>query len=147
MINLPKVKTAGKKRKGRGYGSGKGGHTTGRGQKGQKSRGKLGVLFEGMKMRKSLIKRLPLKRGKDKFNAKPKPIAVNLELLNLLPAGSVVDREILVKNNIIDAKSAQKHGVKILGGGNVQKKFTIKLPISSPAADKVRKAGGKVDNG
>lgn len=67
---LPKVVAKSKKRVGRGMGSGKGSHTSGRGQKGQKSRGTIGVLFEGMKMRKSYLKRLPLVRGKGKFHAK-----------------------------------------------------------------------------
>lgn len=67
---LPKVVAKSKKRVGRGMGSGKGSHTSGRGQKGQKSRGTIGVLFEGMKMRKSYLKRLPLMRGKGKFHAK-----------------------------------------------------------------------------
>lgn len=70
MINLPKVVHKSKKRVGRGMGSGKGSHTSGRGQKGQKSRGKISVLFEGMKMKKSLLKRLPLVRGKGKFHPK-----------------------------------------------------------------------------
>ena len=70
MIKLPKVVTKSKKRVGRGMGSGKGSHTSGRGQKGQKSRGHIGVLFEGMKVRKSYFKRLPLLRGKGKFHAK-----------------------------------------------------------------------------
>ncbi len=69
-FKLPKIVARGKKRVGRGRGSGKGGHTVGRGQKGQKARGKVGVLFEGMKMKKSLIKRLPLQRGKGKFHTK-----------------------------------------------------------------------------
>ena len=62
------VKHEGSKRKrlGRGYGSGKGGHTVGRGQKGQKTRGKIGILFEGLKVKKSFIKRLPMLRGKGK---------------------------------------------------------------------------------
>jgi ribosomal protein L15 len=68
MIRLPKVVQRSKKRVGRGIGSGKGGHTSGRGQKGQKSRGKIGVLFEGMKVKKSLLKRLPKMRGKGKFH-------------------------------------------------------------------------------
>lgn len=51
-------------------GSGKGSHTVGRGQKGQKARGSVGVLFEGVKMKKSLLKRLPLMRGKGKFHPK-----------------------------------------------------------------------------
>ncbi len=70
MTNLPKVVAKSKKRVGRGMGSGKGSHTSSRGQKGQKSRGHIGVLFEGMKMRKSFLKRLPLIRGKGKFHAK-----------------------------------------------------------------------------
>jgi large subunit ribosomal protein L15 len=69
-FKLPKIVLRRKKRVGRGYGSGKGGHTVGRGQKGQKARGKVGVLFEGVKMKKSLIKRLPLVRGKGKFHPK-----------------------------------------------------------------------------
>lgn len=69
-FKLPKIVTRAKKRIGRGRGSGKGGHTVGRGQKGQKVRGKVGVLFEGMKMKKSLIKRLPFVRGKGKFHTK-----------------------------------------------------------------------------
>lgn len=70
MIKLPRVKARNKKRLGRGYGSGKGGHTSSRGQKGQKSRAKLGILFEGMKVKKSLLKRLPKARGKGKFHPK-----------------------------------------------------------------------------
>jgi large subunit ribosomal protein L15 len=70
MTRLPKVITKSKKRLGRGMGSGKGSHTSSRGQKGQKSRGNIGVLFEGMKVKKSFFKRLPLKRGKGKFHPK-----------------------------------------------------------------------------
>jgi len=68
--SLPKVVTKRAKRLGRGYGSGKGGHTVGRGEKGQKTRNKIGVLFEGMKVKKSLLKRLPFRRGKGKFKPK-----------------------------------------------------------------------------
>lgn len=60
------------KRLGRGYGSGKGGHTSGRGQKGQKSRTKIHILFEGLKVKKSTLKKFPLLRGKGKFLAKAK---------------------------------------------------------------------------
>ena len=54
MTDLPKIVKRKKKRVGRGYGSGKGGHTAGRGQKGQKSRTNIGILFEGLKVRKSI---------------------------------------------------------------------------------------------
>lgn len=62
-----------RKRLGRGYGSGKGGHTSSRGQKGQKSRRKMHILFEGLKVKKSTLKKFPLLRGKGKFKAKVKP--------------------------------------------------------------------------
>lgn len=145
-IKLPKVIVKKQKRVGRGYGSGRGGHTSGRGQKGQKARGSMGILFEGMKMKKSLVKRLPLKRGKGKFNARSKSLVVNLEYLNILPAGTEVNIKTLVGAGIIDRKAAQDLGVKILGDGEINKKLTIALPISKSAAKKIEKAGGKIKN-
>jgi len=67
LSTLPKIVNRSAKRVGRGYGSGKGGHTTGRGTKGQKAREKVRIFFEGTKMKKSLIKRLPFQRGKNKM--------------------------------------------------------------------------------
>lgn len=142
--SLPKIVSRRKKRLGRGYGSGKGGHTVGRGQKGQKTRSKIGVLFEGVKVKKSLLKRLPFQRGKGKFKAGKKPIIVNLEVLNLLPAGGTVNLELLIKNGIVDKSDAEEFGVKILGNGELKKKLNIALPISKSAAKKVEKAGGKI---
>ena len=81
MTSLPKVVENRKKRVGRGYGSGKGGHTTGRGQKGQKSRTKIGLLFEAVKVKTSLLKRLPFQRGKGNNFGGNWPIIVNLEAL------------------------------------------------------------------
>lgn len=141
---LPKVVTKSKKRRGRGYGSGKGGHTTGRGQKGQKSRRKIGVLFEGVKVKKSLLKRLPLHRGKGRFKAKDKPLIVKLAYLNLLPAGTKVDIEALAKVGIVKRDDAEKYGVKILGDGKLTKRLTLALPVSNSAAKKIEKAGGKI---
>ena len=141
---LPKVVARKKKRVGRGYGSGRGGHTVGRGTKGQKARSKVGILFEGVKMKKSFIKRLPLQRGKGKFKAKDKPLVVKLSYLGPLPASSKVDTDLLAKHGIVKKEDAKKYGVKILGNGKVNKKFTILLPISNSAAQKIEKAGGKV---
>ena len=143
MGNL-KIVTKRKKRVGRGYGSGKGGHTTGRGQKGQKSRGKVGVIFEGYKVRKSFIKRLPFRRGKGRFEAKAKPLIINLKHLEVLPENSVVNIESLVKYGIVDAKDAKTYGVKILGDGEVTRKLTVELPTSKSASEKITKKGGKV---
>ncbi len=141
---LPKIVKRSNKRVGRGIGSGKGGHTSGRGQKGQKSRTKISILFEGTKVKKSLIKRLPLKRGKDKFKAKGKPIIVTLSLLNLFGSQEEVTIESLIKKNIVHEGDAKAFGVKILGGGDFNKKLTVKVPVSKSAAKKIEKAGGKI---
>lgn len=142
--SLPKVIEKRKKRVGRGYGSGKGGHTTGRGQKGQRSRGKIGILFEGMKVKKSLMKRLPFRRGRDKFKAGKKPVVVKLAALNLLSAGATVDTELLIKEGIVVSDEARAFGVKILGDGELTKKMNIKVAISKSAAREVERLGGKI---
>lgn len=142
--DLTKITKRSKKRLGRGYGSGKGGHTSGRGQKGQKSRGKVGILFEGVKVKKSLLKKLPFQRGKGKHLANKKPLVINLSVIDMLSSGKTVDIDMLVKNGIVDKSDAEKYGVKILGDGKLTKKFTISLPISKSAAKKVEKAGGKI---
>lgn len=144
MTDLPKIVSKRKKRVGRGIGSGKGGHTVGRGQKGQKSRDKINVIFEGIKVKKSLIKRLPLQRGKDKLKPHKKPIIVKLAYLNLLPAGAKVNIDTLVTHGIIKGEDAKEYGVKVLGDGELKKKLTVELPISKHAAKAVEKAGGKV---
>lgn len=144
MTNLPKIVNRKKKRHGRGYGSGRGGHTSGRGQKGQKARSKVGILFEGVKMKKSFIKRLPLRRGKGKFKAKPKPIIIKTDYLNLFPEGTTVDIEALAKYAIVKKEEAMKFGVKILGNGEVKKKLKIAIPISKSVAKKIEKIGGQI---
>lgn len=131
------------KRLGRGYGSGKGGHTSGRGQKGQKSRTKIHILFEGVKAKKSTLKKLPLLRGKGKFNAKLKPVAVKLSSLNVFDTGSKVGLESLVKKGIISKLDAKKFGAKVLAGGKLEKKLEVSLPVSKSAVEAIIKAGGK----
>ena len=101
-------------------------------------------MFEGLKVKKSLLKKLPLMRGKDKFKAHPKPIIVKLDLLNLLPSKANVDVELLIKEGIVNAEDAGQVGVKILGGGELKKALNIKVPISRSAAKMVEKAGGKI---
>ncbi len=144
LHKLPKLTSRSKKRLGRGFGSGKGGHTSSRGQKGQKSRTSVGLIFEGTKIKKSLLKRLPLLRGKGKLKSHGrKPIIVNLKYLNVLPKGSIVDVEALIKNGILtsDAKTV---GVKILGDGKLDRDLVVKLPVSKGAKVKIEKAGGQV---
>jgi len=129
-MNLPKVTIRRKKRVGRGVGSGKGSHTSGRGQKGQKSMGDIHILFEGMKTKKSFLKRLPLMRGKGKFKGGSKPLTLNLTDLDVLKDGSVITIDLLIKEKLVDAKEAKTFGVKILGNGKSEKKFTFEVPTS-----------------
>lgn len=139
---MKKITARKKRRLGQGHGSGRG-KTAGRGTKGQKARGKIPLSFEGGAL--SLIKRLPFRRGKGKFKVfKKKPIIINLKVLNLLPKGSVVNLDLLIKKNIILEKDAKMYGVKILGEGEISVPLTINLPISKKAKAKVEKAGGKV---
>lgn len=144
LHNLPKTTTKRKKRVGRGYGSGKGGHTVGRGQKGQKVRSKIGLVFEGTKFRKSLIKRLPLLRGKGKLKPGKKPLIVNLKYLNLLPSNSLVDVKTLAKSGIVNLEEAKESGVKILGEGKLGVALKIALPCSKGAVEKIKKVGGEI---
>ena len=118
------------KRLGRGYGSGKGGHTVGRGQKGQKSRTKIHILFEGQKVKKSLLKKLPLLRGKGKFLAKRNPITISLTKLEVFKKGDKVNIESLVKKGLINEKDAKKYGIKILGKGKLKEDLEILVPMS-----------------
>jgi large subunit ribosomal protein L15 len=145
LNKLPKTTTKPKKRVGRGYGSGKGGHTVGRGAKGQKARSKVKLGFEGAKTKKSLLKRLPLLRGKGKLKSRePKPVIVNLKYLNVLPKDTKVTLESLDKHGVISQVEGKRFGVKILGEGKIEKALTVNLPVSQGAKKKIEKAGGKV---
>src|SRR3990167_10335901 len=94
LHSLPKIAFRGKKRVGRGYGSGKGGHTSGRGQKGQKSRRTIPWSFEGGAI--PLSRRLPFLRGKGRLNVLgQKPEVINVGQLESLPAGTKVSLELL----------------------------------------------------
>lgn len=144
-LDLPKTTTKSKKRVGRGYGSGKGGHNSGRGSKGQKARSKVKLYFEGTPMRKSLIRRMPMLRGKlkNKSFKKHQPIILNLKHLNLLPKNSTVNHKTLIKHNLLP-KEVGIHPVKILGDGELKIALKVALPVSKSAAKKITSAGGKI---
>ena len=143
MQNLQKTTTKKLRRLGQGHGTGRG-KTAGRGQKGQNARSRRALSFEGGAL--PLIKRLPFRRGKGRNpSLNTKPITINLKVLNLLPAKSVVDIDTLIKHNIVVASDAKKFGVKILGDGELNHPLTVKLPISNSARKKLEKAGGSVE--
>jgi len=148
LDTLPKLTTKRTKRIGRGHGSGKG-KTAGRGTKGQNARGKLPIThphFEGGT--RPLIKRLPVRRGKNNSKISKKPLIVNLKALNILPNNvSGIDLEALIKFGIVTESEAKIYGVKILGDGQISRAFTINnLPVSKSAAKKIIKSGGKINN-
>lgn len=145
LESLPKITQKRKKRIGRGQGSGKG-KTGGRGTKGQNARGKLSIThshFEGGQ--RPLFKRLPYKKGKGNSKISKKPLIVNLETLSILPKNTIVNLETLIKFSIVDKDDAKTYGVKILGEGKIAIPLIVKLPISKSAAQKIQKAGGKVE--
>lgn len=144
LDDLPSITRRRKKRVGRGYGSGKGGHTVGRGTKGQKSRGKIGPLFEGTKTKKSLVQRLPLLRGKGKLKTrKKKPFLVTLGQLDSFSAGRQIDVETLIKSGLVPDLAARV-GVRVLGSGTLKKRLTVALQTSKRAAAKIQAVGGEI---
>ena len=140
LNELSKVTKRSKKRLGRGIGSGKG-KTAGRGTKGQKARGKIPATFTGSM---PLYKKLPLKRGLGNVKKSAKLKLINLSQLNVFKPKTVIDLEQLIKAKIINEKDV-KIGVKILGGGEVDRALIIKLPISSSARERIEKMGGRVE--
>jgi large subunit ribosomal protein L15 len=128
------------KRVGRGIGSGTG-KTSGKGHKGQNARSGGGVRpgFEGGQM--PLYRRLP-KRGFHNKWAKEYEI-VNVETLNVFPAGTEVTEALLVEEGIV---KQVKDGIKILGVGSLNVALTVKAEkFSKTAVEKIEAAGGKVE--
>lgn len=127
-------------RKGRGAGSGNG-KTAGRGHKGQWARSGGGVRpgFEGGQM--PLARRLPKRGFHNIFGTTYAP--VNVETLNRFEDGTEVTAELLLETGVI---SKPLDGVKILGGGEITKKLTVKATaFSASAKEKIEKAGGKAE--
>ena len=130
-----------KKRIGRGTGSGTG-KTSGRGQKGQKSRsgGGVRVGFEGGQM--PLARRLP-KRGFTNIFKKAYS-EVNVETLNRFEAGTIIDAEMLKAAKVIS--KIEKDGLKILGNGELNIALTVKAAkFTASAKEKIVNAGGQVE--
>ncbi|MCH2608054.1 MAG: 50S ribosomal protein L15 [Limisphaerales bacterium] len=119
-----------RKRIGRGPGSGRGGHTSTRGQKGQGSRSGSSTRpgFEGGQL--PLARRLP-KRGFNNKKFATLYIPVNLESLNQFDDGATVDEAALRAAGLVNGRG---DGVKILGQGELEKKLTVKAAAFSASA-------------
>jgi large subunit ribosomal protein L15 len=132
-----------KKRVGRGHGSGHG-KTSGRGQKGQKARsgwkGGTRPGFEGGQT--PLYMRFP-KRGFSNAPFKKEYAIVNVGLLNeRFEEGAEITPEVLREAGLVKKNLP----VKVLGDGELTKKFTVKAhKFSTSAKEKIEAAGGSCE--
>jgi large subunit ribosomal protein L15 len=136
-----------RKRVGRGEGSGNG-KTSGRGQKGQKSRAgshRMRAGFEGGQM--PLYMRLGKLRGPNHRKSMPMgpfrtyTTPVNVGALERFDAGVEVTPDLLKAAGVV---RTLRHPVKILGDGELSTKLTVHAhAFSRRAAEAIESAGGK----
>jgi len=148
LSNLKPAKGATKSRKriGRGQGSGYGGHTATKGNKGQKARsgGSIPVWFEGGQM--PLQRRVPKYGFKNPFRTEYH--AVNVSKLADLVASGAVEASEEITPDVLRAKGLIAKGelVKVLGGGDLEVALKVKAhAYSKTAKEKIEKAGGTAD--
>lgn len=131
-----------RKRIGRGIGSGMG-KTSGRGHKGYGSRAgsKRRLGYEGGQS--PMISRIP-KRGFNNVNFAKEVQIVNISSLEeKFEDGTRVDGEALKSVKLIDDP---KKIIKILGNGDLKKKFTVVASrFSASAREKITQAGGSIE--
>lgn len=119
---------------------GKRGKTSGRGQKGQKSRA-------GTSMRpalRDLISRIPKRRGFANKPTSPDPAVVNVGPLSKAAAGRTeITIAVLKELKLVAAR--HRGPVKVLANGAVTGKFALSgLQVSAGARAKIEAAGGSV---
>lgn len=127
-------------RVGRGLGSGFG-KTSGKGQKGQKSRsgGVKRPGFEGGQ--RPLYLRLPKRGFYNKFGKEY--TVLNVSVLNRFEDGTTVDAILLIEEGVV---KNVRDGIRILGKGELTKKLTVQAcGFSKTAEEKIIAAGGKVE--
>jgi large subunit ribosomal protein L15 len=140
-LGPPAGSKRGRKRIGRGDGSGHGTYSC-RGSKGQNSRsgGGVGLRFEGGQT--PLVKRLPAIRGFTNI-FKTDYSVVNLRQLRVFKESAEVTPQSLREAGLI---SSLKHPVKILGDGELQHSLVVKAHRFSDAARrKIEASGGSAE--
>ena len=138
-LGSPKGARKAKKRVGRGIGSGHG-KTSGRGHKGQNSRSGGGAHpgYEGGQM--PLIRRLPKRGFTSRFRREY--AVINVRDLNRFEDGEEITPQVLKQRKVI---KNLRHGVKILGEGELKKKLVVCAhKFSRTAVEKIRAASGEV---
>jgi len=129
-----------RKRVGRGIGSGHG-KTSTRGHKGNKARGQVNPNFEGGQT--PLHRRLPQVRGFKPVNKRFYALVNLSDIEAAFPAGAAINPETLLSAGIL---RDIRDGLKVLGDGEVTKKFAVSThKISKSAQDKLVAAGGTVE--
>ena len=141
LNELPKLTATKNTRLGHGYGSGKGGHTSSRGQKGQKARNGVRMSFTGSSW--VWFKRLPFMRGKSRFNSFGKRSLLSLSDLNVFDNGAIVSMESLIALKLISKNQATISSVKIVGTGELKKKLTVMVPATTTAQTAILAAKGE----
>ena len=146
LSKLTKLTQKPARRCGRGIGSGLGGHTSGRGAKGDKARGSTALTFAGTKHKKSWIQRLPYLRGKHRLQSQKNVININLnQIEKWFKANDIVDMASVLKKAKISSKNLNA-SFKILATGNVTKALKFKgLSLSKVAQNKIIAAGGNIE--
>ena len=142
LSNLSPAKGSRKKhvRVGRGMGS-KLGKTSGSGNKGQKSRRGYSRRrgFEGGQM--PLHRRMPKRGFHNPFEVNYS--VVNIEELNVFPAGETVTPELLRAHGFV---RRAKDPIKVLGDGELKNKITVHAhAFSASAKEKITAAGGSFE--
>lgn len=142
QLHRPKTLKRSRQRVGRGQASGRG-KQSGRGGKGQTARA-------GAKIRpawRDIIKKLPKRRGFGKnrgrtvVGTRSSALPVSLSrLAEVFDSGSTISREDLRKKGVVGRKPRP---IKIVGGAEIQKKFSIRgIPVTANARAAIEKAGG-----
>ena len=139
-LKPPKGSHRGRIRKGRGPGSGIG-KTAGRGGKGQTARTgkKIRPGFEGGQM--PLIRRIPKRGFTNPF--KQDAQVVNVRHLSLIAEGVEITPDTLFGAGLVRRPDQP---IKLLGMGDVQRKFQVKgVAVSASAKTKIEQAGGTIE--
>jgi large subunit ribosomal protein L15 len=140
LLRPPEGSTRPRVRVGRGPGSGIG-KTSGKGNKGEKARSGGGRRpgFEGGQM--PLIRRIPKRGFTNPF--KQDAQVVNVRHLGLLAEGAEVTPETLFGAGLVRRPDTP---IKLLGMGEVQRRFVVKgVGVSGSARQKIEAAGGVIE--
>lgn len=128
-------------RKGRGAGSGNG-KTSGKGHKGQNARSGGGVRpgFEGGQM--PLYRRLPKRGFTNIFSTKYAIVNIR-DLEKRFEDNATIDTQAIINSGLVKKVLA---GIKLLGNGELSKKFNVTVAaFSKSAREKIEKAGGRIE--